>query len=193
MAVGDNLHDFLSQPGLASRLASDVRFQESCGTIAQIAAEHSVAPLVLREEDCSTRQIFDVVRSSESGYAFLQFPSTLLVDKIPEECCIGDHFGVQLINPKTALASWVDSRLSAAATVGEACKIGERLDSLLNPAHQHVQAVWGFALEYSCFIEALRYLLHSFSSRKLHTAYFHSIDLSDRTNGPTLVQQQMPR
>ena len=94
MAVGDNLHDFLSQPGLASRLASDVRFQESCGTIAQIAAKHSVAPLVLREEDCSTRQVFEVIRNTRSGYAFLQFPATLLVDKLPEKashCLLPQH------------------------------------------------------------------------------------------------------
>ena len=193
MAVGESLHAFLSQSSLADRLASDVNFRDCYNAIAHTAAKHSLAPLVLREDDCSTGQILDVVRGSKCGYAFLQFPSALLVDRLPKDWSIGDHFGVQLINPKTALASWMDSESSAAATVGEACEVGEQLDSLLASVYQHLQDVWGVSLEHSCFIEALRYQLHGFTSRKLETAYFHSIDLSDRANGPTLVRQQMPR
>jgi hypothetical protein len=193
MAVGKSFQQFLSLPDLPDRLASNNKFRNCYDTVAQIAAEHSQAPLVLREGEDSTRHILDIIRSSEGGYAFLQFPSSLLVDILPEDCCIGDNFGVQLINPKTALASWMDSEPSVAMKAGEARKMGERLDSLIASVHRQVQDIWGLPLELSCFIEALRYQLHSFTSKKLETAYFHSIELSDRANGPTLVQQRLPR
>ena len=193
MAVGKSFHQFLSLPDLPGRLASSIEFRDCYDAVAQIAAEHSQAPLVLREGEDSTRHILDIIRSSEGGYAFLQYPSTLLVDSLPGDCCIGDKFGVQLINPKTALASWMESESSFAMKVGDAREMGEELDSLIVSVYRQVQDIWGLPLELSCFIEALRYRLHSFSSRKLETAYFHSIELSDRANGPTLVQQRLPR
>ena len=193
MAVGKSFQQFLSLPDLPGRLASSIEFRDCYDAVAQIAAEHSQAPLVLREGEDSTRHILDIIRSSEGGYAFLQFPSSLLVDILPVDCCIGDNFGVQLISPKTAQASWMDSEPSVALKVGEAREMGKQLDTLIASVHRQVQDIWELPVELSCFIEALRYHLHSFTSRKLETAYFHSIELSDRANGPTLVQQRLPR
>ncbi len=48
------------------------------------------------------------------------------------------------------------------------------------------------SLGHSCFIEALRYQLHAFTSRKLHTAYFHSIELSDRADGQHWSSSRCP-
>ena len=193
MAIGDSLHAFLSQPRITGRLASDVAFRNCYDAVVQIAAGHSLDPLVLNEDECSTGHILSLIRSSRRGYCLVQFPSTLQTDSLLDRCSIGSHFGVQLINPRTAQASWMDSESTAAATVGEARETGRQLDTILGSVYQLVQDAWGVALDYPCFVEALRYQMHSFSSSKLHTAYFHSIKLSDRANGPTLVQVQMPR
>ncbi|CAL8461555.1 g1086 [Coccomyxa elongata] len=57
---------------------------------------------------------------------------------------------------------------------------------------REVQAAWG-EVDFPCFVEALRHELHTSSASRLHTAYFHSIDLSGRADGPTLVKVQTSR
>ena len=78
-------------------------------------------------------------------------------------------------------------------TVADVRETGRQLDAALSSLFEQVQAAWGVEVDFPCFVEALRHELHKSSASRLHTAYFHSIDLGGRADGPTLVKVQTSR
>ena len=193
MAVGESLLAFLTQEGLGKQLSEHDGFRGRYEEVYRIASEHSVDPTVLHEGVISAARVYELVRDSERGFVYLQFPDSLQVDPLDDSSGIGDSFGVQLINGKGAQSSWLDSESAENVTVADVRDFGRDLDAGLSSLFEQVQAAWGKPVDRPCFVEALRYELHKFSSKKLHTAYFHSIDLSGRADGPTLVRVETSR
>ena len=194
MVVGAKLLRFLSQKTVGKRVCADSglrgRYEETC----RIAATHSVDPVVLCDDGYSTERVYELMRESKTGYVYLEYPASVQVDTIEDSSSIGESFGVQLINPEGAQASWVESESSDSVTVADVRETGRELDAVLSSLFEQVQAAWGGEANFDCFVEALRHELRKLSgSRQLHTAYFHSIDLSGRPAGPTLVKVQTSR
>lgn len=193
MVVGADLLGFLSQKRLGERVSANIRLRETYEETCRIAAAHSVDPVVLREDGISTERVFELMRESETGYVYLEYPSTVRVDPLDDNWGIGDSFGVQLINPEGAQSSWLDSESADCVTVADVRETGRELDAALSSLFEQVQIAWGIEVDFPCFVEALRHDMHKLSASRLHTAYFHSIDLSTRPDGPTLVKVQTSR
>ena len=102
------------------------RYEQTC----RIAAAHSVHPVVLREDGISTERVFELMRESELGYVYLEYPSTIQVFS-EDSLGIGDSFGVQLINPEGAQSSWLDSESGNCVTVADVRETGRQLDAAL--------------------------------------------------------------
>ncbi|CAL8461554.1 g1085 [Coccomyxa elongata] len=193
MVVGADLLGFLSQKRLGERVSANISLRETYEETCRIAAAHSVDPVVLREDGISTERVFELMRESETGYVYLEYPSTVRVDPLDDNWGIGDSFGVQLINPEGAQSSWLDSESADCVTVANVRETGRELDAAFSSLFEQVQIAWGVEVDFPCFVEALRHELHKLSASRLHTAYFHSIDLSRRPDGPTLVKVQTSR
>ena len=193
MVVGEDLRRFLSQKTIGKRLSAHSglrnRYEETC----RIEKAHSVRPVVLREEGYSAERVYELMRKSETGYVYLEYPASVQVDALDESSAIGDTFGVQSINPEGAQSCWLDSESADRVTVADVRETGRELDALLYTLFEQVQAAWGGVVNFASFVEALRHEMHNLSASRLHTAYFHSIDLSGRPDGPTLVKGQTSR
>ena len=74
----------------------------------------------------------------------------------------------------------MESESSDSVTVADVRETGRELDAALSSLFEQVLDAWGEKTAFDCFVEALRHELHKLSGNKLHTAYFHRIDLSGR-------------
>ena len=191
MVVGDKLMSYLSQKTLGKRVSEHCGLRERYEETCSIAAAHRIDPIVLCKDRCSTEQMYELMRQSDTGYVYAEYAS-VQVDPLASSSPI-DNFGVQLVSPVGPQSSWLDSEPVCCATVEDVRETGRKLDAALASLSEQVQDAWGVELDFPCFVEALRHELHKLSATRLHTAYFHSIDLSGRPDGPTQVKVQTGR
>ncbi|CAL8463924.1 g3459 [Coccomyxa elongata] len=95
--VGADLLGFLSQKRVGERVSANSRLRETYEETCRIAAAHSVDPVLLREGGISTERVFELMRESETGYVYLEYPSTVQVDPLDDSSGIGGSFGVQVL------------------------------------------------------------------------------------------------
>ena len=165
------------------------RYEETC----RIAAAHSVDPIVLREGWMQHRKSVRAHEGVRDRICVLGVPSISTGRYDRGQLVHRRQLRSAAHNSRWAQASWEESESSDSVRVGDVRKTGRELDAAMSSLFEQVQAEWGGAAKFDCFVEALRHELHVLSDRRLHTAYFHSIDLGGRSEGPTLVKMQTSR